>query len=105
MRLDDEHTDPYARTVYFKICSRRGSEHPNQQYPSCLKRQPGQTCISNVACAKPKVPLLDSDGIFGRLNSRIVPWAKVVDFVPLDALSGPGAQDPDLAQCNVTSKH
>ena len=32
---------------------------------------------------------------FGRLNSWKNPYAKVVDFVPLGALSGPGAPDPD----------
>ena len=42
---------------------------------------------------------------FGRLNGAKSPWAKVVDFVPLEALSGPGALDPDLAQFHVTSKH
>ena len=34
---------------------------------------------------------------FGRLNSWKNPLAKVVDFEPLGALSGPGAPDPDLA--------
>ena len=33
---------------------------------------------------------------FGRLNSWKNPLAKVVDFEPLGALSGPGAPDPDL---------
>ena len=42
---------------------------------------------------------------FGRLNGRNIPWAKVVDFVPLEALSGPGAPDPDLARFHVTVKH
>ena len=42
---------------------------------------------------------------FGRLNGWKNPLAKVVDFVPLGALSGPGAPDPDLAhfQFNLDS--
>ena len=42
---------------------------------------------------------------FGRLNGRKISLAKVVDFVPLGALSGPGAPDPDLDhfQCNLDS--
>ena len=35
---------------------------------------------------------------FGRLNRCKNPLAKVVDFEPLGALSGPGAPDPDLAR-------
>ena len=35
---------------------------------------------------------------FGRLNCWKEPLAKVVDFVPLGALFGPGAPDPDLAR-------
>ena len=31
--------------------------------------------------------------------------AKVVDFVPLGALSGPGAPDPDLARFHIRVKH
>ena len=31
--------------------------------------------------------------------------AKVVDFVPLGALSGPGAPDPDLATFHIRVKH
>ena len=34
---------------------------------------------------------------FERLNGRTIPSAKLIDFVPLGALSGPGAPDPDLA--------
>ena len=33
---------------------------------------------------------------FGRLNGWQNPSAKVIDFVPLGVLSGPGAPDPDL---------
>ena len=33
------------------------------------------------------------------------PLAKVVDFVPLGALSGPGPPDPDLAQFRIEVKH
>ena len=29
----------------------------------------------------------------------------MIDFVPLEALSGPGAPDPDLAQFHGTVKH
>ena len=61
---------------------------------------------------KPKVPLVDYNRIsasspirlgrdFGRLNSRKNPLAKVVDFEPLGALSGPGAPDPDLAHFQI----
>ena len=32
---------------------------------------------------------------FGRSNVWTNPLAKVIDFVPLEALSGPGAPDPD----------
>ena len=43
---------------------------------------------------------------FGRLNGGKKSWAKKVDFVPLEALSGPGAPDPDLTQFHLTwSKH
>ena len=38
---------------------------------------------------------------FGRLNSWKIPLAKVVDFEPLGALSGPGAPDPDLAHFQI----
>ena len=38
---------------------------------------------------------------FGRLNSSKNPLAKVVDFEPLGALSGPGAPDPDLAHFQI----
>ena len=38
---------------------------------------------------------------FGRLNSWKNPLATVVDFVPLGALSGPGAPDPDLARFRI----
>ena len=42
---------------------------------------------------------------FGRLNGWNTPLAKVVDFVPLGAISGPGSPDPDLARfhMNVTT--
>ena len=42
---------------------------------------------------------------FGRLDGWNIPLAKVVDFVPLGALFGPGAPDPDLDhfQCNLDS--
>ena len=33
------------------------------------------------------------------------PLAKVVDFVPLGALSGPGAPDPDLTRFHIKVKH
>ena len=42
---------------------------------------------------------------FGKLNSSTNPLAKVVDFVPLGALSGPGAPDPDLARFHIRVKH
>ena len=42
---------------------------------------------------------------FGRLNGWNIPLAKVVDFVPLGALSGPGAPDPDLARFHIRVKH
>ena len=42
---------------------------------------------------------------FGRLNGRKIPLAKVVDSVPLGALSGPGAPDSDLARCHIKVKH
>ena len=35
---------------------------------------------------------------YGMLNEGNLPWAKVVDVVPLEALSGHGAPDPDLTQ-------
>ena len=35
---------------------------------------------------------------FGRLNGCKCPLAKVLDFVPLKALSGPETLDPDLAR-------
>ena len=38
---------------------------------------------------------------FGRLNSWKNPLAKVVDFEPLGALSGPGTPDPDLAHFQI----
>ena len=38
---------------------------------------------------------------FGRLNSWKNPLAKVVDFEPLGALSGPGAPDPDLLHFQI----
>ena len=38
---------------------------------------------------------------FGRLNSWKNPLAKVFDFEPLGALSGPGAPDPDLAHFQI----
>ena len=38
---------------------------------------------------------------FGRLNGWNIPLAKVVDFVPLEALSGPGAPDPVLARFHI----
>ena len=34
---------------------------------------------------------------FGRFNGEKNLWAKVINFVPLEALSGPGAPDADLA--------
>ena len=33
------------------------------------------------------------------------PLPNVVDFVPLGALSGPGAPDPDLARFHITVEH
>ena len=39
------------------------------------------------------------------MNSWKNPLAKVVDFEPLGALSGPGAPDPDLARFHITVKH
>ena len=50
---------PYAWTVNFKICLMRSSEHTNLRFRTLLKLQPGLRCISDVGCAKPKVPLLD----------------------------------------------
>ena len=38
---------------------------------------------------------------FGRLNSWKTPLAKVVDFEPLGALSGPGTPDPDFAHFQI----
>ena len=38
---------------------------------------------------------------FGRLNEWTNPQAKVVDFVPLGTLFGPGPPDPDLALVNT----
>ena len=38
---------------------------------------------------------------FGRSNIWTNPLAKVVDFVPLGALSGPGAPDPVLARFRI----
>ena len=38
---------------------------------------------------------------FGRLNGWNIPVAKVVDFVPLEALSGPRPPDPDLARFHI----
>ena len=34
-----------------------------------------------------------------------IPGEKVVDFVPLGALSGPGAPDPDLAWFHIRFEH
>ena len=42
---------------------------------------------------------------FERLNSSKNPLAKVVHFVPLGSLSGPGAPDPDLARFHIRVKH
>ena len=42
---------------------------------------------------------------FGRLNSSKNPLAKVVHFVRLGALSGPGAPDPDLGRFHIRVKH
>ena len=42
---------------------------------------------------------------FGRSNVWTNPLAKVVDFVPLEAISGPGSPDPDLAQFRIEVKH
>ena len=33
------------------------------------------------------------------------PLAKVVDFVPLGTLSGPGPPDPDLARFQIEAEH
>ena len=41
---------------------------------------------------------------FGRLNSWKNPLAKVVDFEPLGALSGPGAPDPDLTHFQIKAQ-
>ena len=38
---------------------------------------------------------------FGRSNIWTNPLAKVVDFVPLEAISGPGSPDPDLARFHI----
>ena len=38
---------------------------------------------------------------FGRLNSSKNHLTTVVDFVPLGALFGPGAPDPDLARLQI----
>ena len=40
----------------------------------------------------------------GRLNSLKNPLAKVVDFEPLGALSGPGAPDADSARIRLHSQ-
>ena len=42
---------------------------------------------------------------FGRSNRWTNPLAKVFDFEPLGALSGPGTPDPDLARFHVRVKH
>ena len=38
---------------------------------------------------------------FGRSNIWTNPLAKVVDFVPLETISGPGSPDPDLARSHM----
>ena len=38
---------------------------------------------------------------FGRSNVWTNPLAKVIDFVPLEAISGPGSPDPDLARFHI----
>ena len=40
-----------------------------------------------------------------KFNGRKKPLAKVVDLVPLGALSGPGPPDPDLVQFRIDVKH
>ena len=42
---------------------------------------------------------------FGRSNIWTNPLAKVVDFVPLETISGPGSPDPDLARFHIRVKH
>ena len=38
---------------------------------------------------------------FGRSNIWTNPLAKVVDFVPLEPISGPGSPDPNLARFHM----
>ena len=42
---------------------------------------------------------------FRRLDSSKNPVAKVVDFVPLGALSGPGPPDPDVGRFQIEVKN
>ena len=78
----------------------RSSEHTNLRFRKLLKLQPGLICISDVGCVKPRFPY------WIMKEFRKVEWlkntlAKVVDFVPLGALSGPGPPDPDLAHFRI----
>ena len=88
-----------------RCVSRCSSDGTNLPFRILLKLQLGLISISGVGCVKPKVPLPDYDMISEDRIAEKKTLAKVVDFVPLGALSGPGAPDPDLAhsQFNLDS--
>ena len=80
MRTDLTHSDVYEHQDLMPPDSAYCS---SQRTPKCLRNEQGFDTLRHLK--KPR-----SDG-------RQIPPPKVVHFVPLGALSGPGAPDPDLA--------
>ena len=73
--------------------------------PQCV-RPADYCCFRRRAVVRPLLFALvwfSLSGLnFRRLYGGNVPYAQVLDFTPLEALSGPGPPDPDVAQLHVT---
>ena len=99
--LDDINAYPYAWTVNFEICL----DVQLRTYQPLIPKtsQASAWCHQYIGywIGKKEGSPIRLGRNFGRLNSWKKNMAKVVDFEPLGALSGPGAPDPDLAHFQI----
>jgi len=65
-----------------------------------LDKEVGGGVLQNVGIANGRIPYWIHCN-FWKFEELKIPFAKMVDLVPLDASSGPGAPDPDLARFHI----
>ena len=96
-------TDPHGGTINFKICIEFNSTTMSHQPPIPNSSQASAWSYMNIGrwIRKTKRSPTAFRWNFGRLNGWNIPLAKVVDFVPLGAIFGPGAVDPGLAHFQI----